>query len=102
MIIRCCYERFSNFSGENRKEHVKKAVKVAFKVERVAEVIVVDGGSSDRTVEVAKKEGAKVIIQSDLTYPGKGIAMRDGAYLAKGDILVYLDVDIKNLTPRLY
>lgn len=58
-----------------------------------------DGGSNDRTIEVAKREGAKVIVQSDLTYPGKGIAMRDGAYFAKGDILVYLDVDIKNLAP---
>ncbi|MDH5816674.1 MAG: glycosyltransferase [Candidatus Nezhaarchaeota archaeon] len=87
------------FPVKNREEYVKRAVKTAFKAKHVMEVIVVDGGSSDRTVEVSRKEGAKVIVQSNLVYPGKGIAMRDGAYLAEGDILVFLDIDIKNLTP---
>lgn len=88
------------FPSKNRECYIKRAVKTAFKAEYVTEVIVVDGGSRDRTVELAKRMGAKVIVQSDLAYPGKGIAMRDGAFLSSGDVLVYLDVDIKNLTPE--
>jgi glycosyltransferase involved in cell wall biosynthesis len=88
------------FPSKNREHYVKRAIKTAFKAECVMEVIIVDGGSQDRTIEIAKKHGAKVIVQSDLTYPGKGIAMRDGAYLSRGDILVYLDIDIKNITPE--
>ena len=87
------------FPTKNRERFVKRSVKTAFKARNVHEVIIIDGGSRDRTVELAEKEGAKVIVQSSLIYPGKGVAMRDGAYFATGDVLVYLDIDIKNLTP---
>ncbi|HDD39765.1 MAG: hypothetical protein DRN65_03125 [Thaumarchaeota archaeon] len=87
------------FPTKNREQFVKRAVRTAFKAKNVSEVIVVDGGSQDKTLEVAEREGAKAIVQSRLSYPGKGIAMRDGAYLATGDVLVYLDIDIKNMTP---
>lgn len=88
------------FPSRNREKYVKRAVRTAFKAKHVKEVIVVDGGSSDKTVDVALKEGAKVIVQSNLVYPGKGVAMRDGAYLSSGDVVVFVDIDIANLTPH--
>ncbi len=88
------------FPSRNREKYVRRAVRTAFRARHVKEVIVVDGGSSDGTVSVALKEGAKVIIQSNLVYPGKGIAMRDGAYLSSGDVVVFVDVDVANLTPE--
>jgi len=88
------------FPSKNREKYVRKAVRTAFKARHVKEVIIVDGGSSDNTVEVALKEGARVIIQSNLVYPGKGVAMRDGAYFSSGDIIVFVDIDITNLTPQ--
>lgn len=88
------------FPTKNREHHVKRSIRAAFRAKGVKEVIIVDGGSTDRTIELAEKEGARVVVQSQLIYPGKGIAMRDGAYLASGDIVVYLDIDIKNIRPE--
>ncbi|MHC1589990.1 MAG: glycosyltransferase [Candidatus Hecatellaceae archaeon] len=87
------------FPVKNRASYVRKAVSVAYKAEGVKEVIIVDGGSTDGTIREALKAKAKTIIQSKLVYPGKGVAMRDGAYYASGDIVVFLDVDIKNMAP---
>ena len=53
------------------------------------ETIVVDGGSTDRTRELAGK-GARVII---LRRRGAGRARNAGARIAKGRILVFIDAD---------
>ncbi len=54
------------------------------------EVIVVDAGSKDQTIEIAKKLGAKVV-----NSPTKGRApqMNYGAKMAKGDILYFVHGD---------
>ncbi|ARM76131.1 glycosyltransferase family 2 protein [Acidianus manzaensis] len=54
------------------------------------EVIVVDSFSSDRTVEIAEKEGAKVIQIKG----SRLIARIEGAKRAKGDYVVNLDSDM--------
>jgi rSAM/selenodomain-associated transferase 2/rSAM/selenodomain-associated transferase 1 len=53
------------------------------------EVIVVDGGSKDGTLNLAESRGARVI-QSK---PGKAVQMNAGAAAADGDILVFLHAD---------
>jgi len=54
------------------------------------EIIVVDGGSSDKTQEIAEKMGIKVIVS-----PVKGRAnqMNLGAKFATGEILLFLHAD---------
>lgn len=56
------------------------------------EIILVDGHSSDRTVEVARQlcPGIRVVMQEGR---GKGAALRSGFNAAKGDIIVMLDAD---------
>jgi glycosyltransferase involved in cell wall biosynthesis len=85
------------FPAKNEGKFIERSVKAAKKTPNVMEVIVIDGGSMDDTVKKALKAGAHVVYQSDLKYPGKGIAMRDGVYYARGSIIVFLDADIKNL-----
>jgi glycosyltransferase involved in cell wall biosynthesis len=55
------------------------------------EVIVVDSNSTDRTVEIAKSKGAKVINEPRLGY---GRAYKTGFENATGDIIVALDGDL--------
>jgi glucosyl-3-phosphoglycerate synthase len=69
------------------------------------EIAVVDSGSTDRTCEIADSFGADVYIASDhLTecgsHRGKGENLWKALYLLKGDIIVYVDSDIKNIHPR--
>jgi rSAM/selenodomain-associated transferase 2 len=53
------------------------------------EVIVVDGGSQDRTVPIAEEWGAKIV----LSEPCRGGQMNDGARKASGDTLLFLHAD---------
>lgn len=56
------------------------------------EVICVDDRSTDRTAEVARSFGAKVI-GNTLGKSGKGMALRSGFAEAKGDIIIMMDAD---------
>jgi len=54
------------------------------------EVLIIDGASKDRTREIAKSKGAKVIVEKRKGY---GRAYKTGFARAKGDIIVTLDGD---------
>lgn len=54
------------------------------------DVVVVDGGSKDRTVEIARQCGARILF--DLA--GKGSALRTGLHAAEGEILIAMDADL--------
>jgi dolichol-phosphate mannosyltransferase len=54
------------------------------------ELLIVDGGSCDETVAMAKAAGARVVRQSK---PGYGNAYREGLALAKGNYILTLDAD---------
>jgi glycosyltransferase involved in cell wall biosynthesis len=58
----------------------------------VEEVILVDGCSTDETVEVATRLLPHIVVIRE-NRPGKGAALRSGFAAARGDILVTLDAD---------
>ncbi len=69
------------------------------------EIIVIDSGSTDHTREIAREFGADVYEATDILphleqYKGKGENLWKALYITEGDIIVYLDADIKNIHHR--
>jgi glycosyltransferase involved in cell wall biosynthesis len=65
---------------------LKELEKMGYK----CEILVVDGGSTDKTREIARRCGARVIVEPRLGY---GIAYKTGFANARGDIIITLDGD---------
>lgn len=69
------------------------------------EIAVIDSGSSDKTREIASTFGANVYRSADILpqygeKKGKGENLWKAVYELSGDIIVYVDADIKNIHPR--
>ena len=69
------------------------------------EIAVIDSGSNDRTLEIAAGFGADTYLASDIlpelpAKRGKGENLWKAIYQLRGDIIVYIDADIKNIHPR--
>lgn len=69
------------------------------------EIVVIDSGSTDNTREIAASYGVEVYEASDILpdlerYDGKGENLWKALFITKGDIIVYLDADIKNIHHR--
>jgi glycosyltransferase involved in cell wall biosynthesis len=58
----------------------------------VDEVVLVDGRSTDRTIEVARAIRPDIVVVQD-DKPGKGAALRAGFAAASGDFVVMIDAD---------
>jgi len=69
------------------------------------ELVVIDSGSTDKTREIARSYGADVYEATEILpdlekFKGKGENLWKALYITKGDIIVYLDADIKNIHHR--
>jgi glycosyltransferase involved in cell wall biosynthesis len=84
-IVIACY---------NQEGFVREAVESALSQEHPSkEIIVVDDGSDDDTVDVLKTFGASIILASQPKNYGVYTARNHGASLASGEHLVFLDGD---------
>lgn len=71
----------------------------------IDELIVIDSGSTDDTEKISKKAGATFVSASKLLkkhgdWKGKGENLWKSLFAAKGDIICWIDADIKNIHPR--
>ena len=69
------------------------------------EIAVIDSGSDDKTLEIAEGFGADIYLADDILpdlekKKGKGENLWKAIYQLKGDIIVYVDADIRNIHPR--
>lgn len=70
----------------------------------VDELIVLDSGSTDRTAKVARAAGATVIHRDEViaripAVTGKGEAMWRAVAASTGDLIVFIDADLRSFTP---
>lgn len=78
------------FNEEMNIEKIIKEVK-KLRLRFNLELIVADGGSTDKTLQKARKLGARII---SLPYKsGKGLGVKKGFSEAKGDYIVQIDAD---------
>ena len=70
----------------------------------VDELVVLDSGSTDRTAEVARRAGARVVHRDEVlphlpAVAGKGEAMWRSLAATDGDLVVFVDADLRSFTP---
>ncbi len=82
----------------NEENSISKILHVVKQVSSIHEIIVVDDGSTDQTAVYAKKENVRVIQHT--SNKGKGAAIKTGYRNATGDILLFLDADLRSITPK--
>lgn len=79
----------------NEGKTIGNVIKVVKEVNCIKDIIVVSDGSTDNTVEISKKMGAKVIeLKKNL---GKGGALKAGLEEADGEVILFLDADLVGL-----
>ena len=95
------------YNEEKTIENIVSILKEKFvkKYKLLDEIVVVDSGSKDATREIAKKSGAAVFLASEIlkrkgNFRGKGENLWKALYVTKGDIICWIDADIKNIHPR--
>lgn len=72
---------------------IRRVREVADRMAATYELIVVDGGSRDRTIQVAERAGARVVRQVGKGYGG---ALRTGFHEARGDYIFTMDADLSH------
>jgi len=77
----------------NEEQYIQELLESIYKyIELSLEVIVVDNGSIDNTLEILKKFKCIVVKMDRKTFPS--VARNAGALKATGDYLVFLDADV--------
>jgi glucosyl-3-phosphoglycerate synthase len=82
----------------NEALSISHVLKVCNEANCAHEIIVVDDGSTDHTAQMARDSGATIV--ETTPNRGKASAMNRGAFLASGDVVMFLDADLDKLVPE--
>ncbi|HII30188.1 TPA: glycosyltransferase [Candidatus Woesearchaeota archaeon] len=83
----------------NEEKTIRKVLMCGKRVAEVHEIIIIDDGSSDHTADVVRRVKGVRLIQH-YKNRGKGEAIKTGIAHARHDILLFIDADLKNITPE--
>jgi glycosyltransferase involved in cell wall biosynthesis len=94
----------------NEERTIGKVIETALEVRNsgiIDNVIVVDSGSADDTVQIAESYNIPVYIHQKIkpelgSYSGKGEALFKSYFVSDADILAWVDTDIENITPTFF
>lgn len=69
------------------------------------EIVLIDSGSTDRTVHIAQDLGVPTCVHQEIlpeqgAHVGKGEALWKSLHVLKGDIIAWIDTDIRNIHPK--
>jgi glucosyl-3-phosphoglycerate synthase len=69
------------------------------------EIILIDSGSTDGTCEIVAERGIPIWVHQEIlpqygAFHGKGEALWKSLHVSRGDIVVWIDTDIKDVHPR--
>jgi rSAM/selenodomain-associated transferase 2 len=73
----------------NEEAHIGETIRALLDLEGEKEILVVDGGSDDQTITVARQAGVSVLQSAR----GRGIQQHAGALAARGEILWFVHAD---------
>lgn len=76
----------------NEEKYIRETIKSILEIPEVDEILVVDDASKDKTSEIAKETGVKVITLENNS--GKGGALNVGIKHITGDIVALVDGDL--------
>ncbi|HLN62518.1 MAG TPA: glycosyltransferase family 2 protein [Symbiobacteriaceae bacterium] len=81
----------------NEETTIGEVVNTLRRVDLIDDIVVVSDGSHDRTAEVARQAGARVIEHKENL--GKAGAMKTGFMNTQGSYILFLDADLIGLSP---
>jgi glucosyl-3-phosphoglycerate synthase len=87
------------------KEILVMRTELADRYPLLDEIAVIDSSSKDNTKKIAEQFGAKVFISKSIlpkygSFRGKGENLWKSLYALEGDIIVWVDADISNISPK--
>jgi hypothetical protein len=84
----------------NEEKTVKKVIEALLKSNLITEVISINDGSTDKSLEVLKSFSGKIKLINLKSNHGKGFALALGIKRAESEIVVFFDSDLINLSDK--
>ena len=85
----------------NEENTIRDVVNRVLAVPLHTEVIVINDGSTDKTGEILKEFGDRIVVLTNEKPGGKGAAIRKGLSIARGRVSVVQDADLEYLPEEL-